>query len=203
MSTISRSVPLVLLSIAALGSASALAASGGHRGHVSLAHVIRGDEGHEAVGRATVVARSPLVREQADGGEILSLRGEASAACHPRIKIYVSDLATSSPPRSQINGAGPNFTRLHAIASGAGSAGPWRLDEISDTAYGVEATHRRWLGTSSFRIAHNRYSQIKLGGTADLDCSDDDFLRGSVATSIAHLLATAVVDARVRRARAR
>jgi hypothetical protein len=201
MYNLSRSVPLALLSIAAFGTSSALAGSGSHRGHVSLSHIVRGDEGHEAVGRATIVAGSPLIREQADGGVLLRLRGDASAPCHPHITLYVTDLATSSPPRSQVNSIGPNEERLHAIASGHGSAGPWRLDEISDTAYGVTATHRRWLGTSSFRIAHNRFSQIELSGTADLNCSDDHFLHGPVVTSITHLLATALVDARIRRAR--
>ncbi len=203
MYNVSRSVPLALLSIAALGTSSALATSGSHKGHVSLSHIIRGDEGHQAIGRATIVAGSPLIREQADGGVLLKLRGDTSAPCHPHITLYVTDLATNALPRSQVTSLGPNEERLQAIASGNGSAGPWRLDEVSDTPYGVTATHRRWLGTSSFRIAHNRYSQIKLSGTADLNCSDDYFLHGPVVTSITHLLATALVDARIRPAATR
>lgn len=190
---------LAALSASALGVPSATAASDDHTAHVSLSHVIRGDERHEAVGRATLSAIAPLRRTEPDGGSLVRFVGQDMAPCSPQVTVFVGDLATSRSARRQVSTFQSRF-RLHAIGSGSGTAGPWRLDEITDTSYGKAATHRRWLGIASFRMAHNRYSQLQLSGTADLNCTDEQFRSGPIVASLTHLLSTARIQARIRSA---
>jgi hypothetical protein len=178
---------------------SAAAKSGGGTGHVSLSHVIDGDPAHVVEGQATVDAGARLLRHGPDGGHLVRFRGGGKVQCHPNLSVYVRVFARSRGPKAQIDQTG-RAARLHAIRSGFGSAGPWRLDEIRDGSYGSVARHRRWLGVASFRIAHRRYAEIEVSGTADLTCDDTQFRKGTVVDAIAGLLSTARVRARIERA---
>jgi hypothetical protein len=194
---ISRIAAVAALSVLPIvGGFSAAANASTSIGHVSLTRVIGGDRGHEAIGRATISIQAPLRRSGQDGGRVLGLAA-TSAPCSPRLQVYVRNLATRESPSRQI-AAYDKGHRLRAIAHGVGSAGPWRLDEISDTSGGSTPALRRWLGTASYRIGHNRFSRVIVSGSADRSCGDNQFLEGDIVSGISHLLDTAHITARIR-----
>jgi hypothetical protein len=190
-----RWLPVFALALAISIESSALAAGSVHHAAVKVDARIRGDFGHRAVGMFKVPVPAPLDVSGRSKSAQVHLVGDATAACHPSVTLRVRTFASSqsaSREASHIASVG----RIHAIAAGSTSTGPWRLSETRSQS----TAHRRWYGFIIATAAKHRFAMLQVSGTADGSCADADFLHGPVVASLKQLLRGARTKLAVRTA---